>query len=674
MRRFIFSLLCTVTIPFAIADDIKKSDIDSIELPNLIITATKSGEVNQSEVPLAITVYTSDQLQEDNSNTLEDLVLETPGLSLGRNGAATRLYIRGIGTNLDFIGADPSITVHTDGIYQSRSSTALNTFLDISRIEVLRGPQGTLYGRNSTGGTINIISTLPSDSFEAFVAGEIGNYNQQRYTAKITGPITKSTLNGSFAITQSSHDPYVDNTSTSGIDGLVDDDELGAKASLHYLPTRDTEVLLRFDYDNQDKATGAYKATGKNIFGGDAPLAGSINQPNDAHEINISYAEPFLKQTSQGASGELNVQLSENLTLTSLTGYRELELKTIEDTDGSELDILVTEFGEQQDQISEELRLNYQSQRVDVVTGLYYFSENHDSQSLIHVNSVGLENSFIASNKVSAFALFSQASWHINSQLNTTLGLSYSYEVKEFSNDNVLTPNNDTTPISSFNVDEKSNWSAWSPKIGFDYTFDNKTGFDHLMTYGSISKGFKSGGFNLTSADAEFDQESVIAYEVGAKSSMLNNSLDTNISLFYYDYSDLQVSSFTQPGVLFISNAADAKVQGVEVENTWLAHTDWILSLNYGWLDAIYEKYDAPQGDVSGNTLNSSPKHSASFSSQYFQEINIGSLSYKLRYVWQDKVFFTANNEEVSSQMPTVYGMRIFLIKTIAKHGYCSFT
>ncbi|MFT6122985.1 MAG: iron complex outermembrane receptor protein, partial [Oleiphilaceae bacterium] len=153
-----------------------------LKLADVVVTATKTGEQSLQNVPASISVMSEDDLQESGANNIEDLVQQTPGLGINRNGPASRLYMRGIGTNLDFIGSDPSVTVHVDGVYQSRTVTALDDFLGVERVEVLRGPQGTLYGRNSIGGTVNVISKLPQAELERIVRFDVGTDSSKRFS------------------------------------------------------------------------------------------------------------------------------------------------------------------------------------------------------------------------------------------------------------------------------------------------------------------------------------------------------------------------------------------------------------------------------------------------------------------------------------------------------------
>jgi iron complex outermembrane receptor protein len=619
-----------------------------LKLADVVVTATKTGEQSLQNVPASISVMSEDDLQESGANNIEDLVQQTPGLGINRNGPASRLYMRGIGTNLDFIGSDPSVTVHVDGVYQSRTVTALDDFLGVERVEVLRGPQGTLYGRNSIGGTVNVISKLPQAELERIVRFDVGTDSSKRFSTYVSGALNQDeSVLGNISLIKSDHAPYVTNINKPESEGLSNDDSLAGRGTLRYLVGQNGEVILRADYSNTDKAPIAYKSTGKAENGDLAPRGGSINIPSDAHEVDFSFQDPKFKQINKGTSTEVIWQLRSGWSVTSLTAYRDLGFFNVEDTDGSNIEFLFTEVAEEQKQFSEELRFNYKSDRLRLVTGLYFLDEDHESDVSININGGNSSRNFDTSNDTTAYALFGQGTYGLTEKLNATLGLRYSNEEKKFSNAHV----NLNLPVSlvDYSIDEKESWNAWSPKAAIDYTFD-----DGPMLYGSVSRGFKSGGFNLTSEDAEYDPEFVWSYEIGAKEDWLNKSLRANVALFYYDYSDLQVSSFDQPGTLLISNAADANIQGVELELSWMPSYDWMVDFNYAFLDAKYKDYQSPQGivlvDVSDNDLNSAPTHKFNTAVQYFQELSEGTLSYRVEYFWQDKSYFTAFNEDTSSQ------------------------
>lgn len=615
------------------ATSTKHSSIDEI-----VVTATKEGQQNLQQIPMAITAYNNEKLKTIGADNIEDLVEFTPGLNISRNGQAARLYIRGIGTNLDFIGADPSVTVHVDGIYQSRPTTALENFLDVERVEILKGPQGTLYGRNSTGGTINIISKLPEPQKKVHASLELGNFNHTNVSASASGRLSSDNVLGGIAFMKTDHDPYVENINDDSVDGLFDDDSFNTRASLRMLIDEDMELIVRSNYSKIDRLPDAYKATGLDTVGAPSLLAEALEQPDDPFKINISYPSPFVKQENKGASFELKYRLNEQVSLTSLTGYIDLSDHAIEDTDGSNLDVLVTEVDDHQSSISEELRVNYSDNLFNFVGGMFFLLDEH--QSSIVINSI---SAFDSDNKTSAYALFANGRYALSDQLNLTLGLRFSQEEKAFNELRLL---GDTL---LFSVDETKSWNSWSPKLALDYQANHSTLF-----YASINRGFKSGGFNFTSSDGQFDPEYVTAYEGGIKKDWQEYDVRSNLALFYYDYSDMQVLDFLVPGVANMSNAAEAEIQGIEFESSWTPSFDWLFEFNFAFLHAQYKEYMAPAGaqkvDVSGNRLNASPEKKLNLAVQYFQHLPSGELSYRLEYAWQSEEFFTPFNEETSSQ------------------------
>jgi iron complex outermembrane receptor protein len=612
-----------------------------IKLKNVVVTGTKEGEVDVQKVPSAITAYTAEDLDYAGINNIADLPLLTPGLNLSRNGQSARLYMRGIGSNLDFIGSDPSVTVHVDGVYQSRTTGILNDFLDVERVEVLRGPQGTLYGRNSTGGTINLLTKLPTAKTEAKVFAEAGSYNYLSTGGSLNGALVEDQVLGRIAVMKTDHDPYVKNSNPNGIDGLLDDDSLSSRGALRFLLDQESELVLRADYSDIDRNPGAYKTTLITKEGGTPSQAGAVVLPSDPWTVNATDVDPYTEIKNWGTSAEYTRTLSPELTLVSLTAYRDLDTDFREDTDGSNLAVIATSYKELQDQVSEELRLHYQGDRLSWVAGLYYLQENQEAFTSIN----GVVN-FDVESKTKAYALFGQGDYAITPKLNASLGLRFSDEEKDYKS-----VHTHPVPSNNFSVDQSKSWNSWSPKLAVDYTYDSGT-----MVYGSVSRGFKSGGYNMTSSVPEFDPEYVWSYEVGTKMELLDNKLRTNVSVFYYDYTDLQVQDFVKVGVLSVSNAAEATVQGFEIENQWMPFYDVLLELDYAYLHAEYDKYITPfDGDVSGHDLIASPRHKINLATQFFHEIKAGTLSYRFEYSWQDDQFFTAPNQDVSKQ--TAYSL-----------------
>lgn len=615
-------------------------------MQEIVVTASKEGEVSPQRLPMALSVFDSESLATNGADNIEDLKAMTPGLNISRNGQAARLYMRGIGTNLDFVGADPSVTVHVDGVYMARPTSVLESFLDVERVEVLRGPQGTLYGRNSIGGTVNIISKLPQKEASAKASLELGSFNYTSVAASASGALGSDGVLGRFAIMKTDHDPYVDNVSANGVDGLLDDDSLYSRGALRILLNSSSELIVRLDYARTDRATGAYKPTGLTTVGEPSPYSDQLNEPSDDHEMRLSFDSPFVDQTNVGSSLEYQWDIDSNLSLTSITGYRELDYHAIEDTDGSSVDAFVTDIDDDQEQFSEELRLNYRQGDFKLIGGFYYFYEEHTSDTVLNRNDLGLRLLFDVASETNAYALFANGSWAFSDATNLSLGARYSEETKDF--DNLSQAALPTTTVPRYDIAESETWQSFSPKLAIDH----QTAAGALL-FGSVSRGFKTGGYNFTYENAAYEPEYVTAYEAGIKKDWPSQGLRTNLVFFYYDYDDLQVTDFSVPGEPRTTNAAQATAKGFEIENRWMPTLNWLLEMNFAFLDARYDRYTAPDAlgtDVSGNILNASPRRSLHSAVQYFQDISRGTVSYRLEYDWQSKQYFTAFNQEVSSQ------------------------
>lgn len=634
-------LLCSILSATAWADGHSPKEAKQpLKLQDVTVTGTKEGEVKLQKVPSAISAFTEEDIKASGIDNIRDLPLQTPGLNLTHNGQSARLYMRGIGSNLDFIGSDPSVTVHVDGVYQSRTFSILEDFLDVERVEVLRGPQGTLYGRNSAGGTINVITKKPEAENGGEVFVELGSYKYRSLGGVVNGVLSEDKVFGRLAIAKTEHDPYVKNMAATGVDGLLDDDSLSSRGSLRFLLSDRSELLLRADYLGVDRNPAAYKQTLLTPNGAAGVNAGLANVPVGSWAMNVTDVDPFTEIKNWGLSAEYEHKISPTLKLVSLTAYRDTDTHLREDTDGSDVAGVATELDWQQDQISQELRLQYNEDDLTWVAGAYYLQEEQESATNIN-KVVNID----AESDLTSYSLFGQGTYALTSALNATAGVRFSSEEKDYQN---IQAHPD--PAKAFDVNLTQRWSSWSPKVGLDYTYASGD-----LVYMNASRGFKSGGYNMTSSDPEFDPEYVWSYEVGSKLQLLDKRLQTNVSVFYYDYTDLQVQDFVQVGVLSVSNAADATVKGIEIENQWSPTYDILLEADYSFLDARYDRYDSPSGDASGDRLVASPKHKINLAFEYFRDMSAGTFSYRAEYQWQDEQFFTAPNQDVSKQK--AYGL-----------------
>lgn len=620
-------------------------------LEEVLVTATKTGKTNLQQTPISMTAISGDELGLSNIENIRNLNLLAPGVTIGQNGSYGQLYIRGIGTNNVFAGGDPSSTIHLDGVYLGRPSSVFMDFLELERVEVLRGPQGTLYGRNSTGGTINLITQKPNQDFFAKGTVDFGSYTKRNIDAVINGSLGSDKVSGNLAVSTAQRDGYIDNQNPTGNPELNDEDRQNVRAALRYVPVESLTIDVAADYFERDETTPQYKPTGQEAIGKRPAIP-----PKDIKDfwtLDLSH-DPRLEERSKGFNTTIDWQVSEKSAITSISGYREFQTELLADTDYSELPIITSQFVEDQDQTSQEFQYRFQSDKITLVTGIYYYSETVDVDSTISALALGARNHFVRTAETTSVALFADIGWQITDRLELLAGGRYTDEEKDFSGRVTI----ETPPTPSDEIqDEKESWTDFSPKVGAKYTLSDDT-----MLFGTITQGFKSGGYNFTSPDSvpqSFDPEELISYEAGLKMDFPDARMRLNTSIFYYDYTDLQVLSFAELGkAIEISNASDAEVSGLELELLTDITDQWRVSGAVTFLSAKYEDYTGQRNtdtlpdliDLSGNYLNSAPKSTFSLVTDYTQALSTGNLLYRLEYYWQNKIYFTAFNDDITSQ------------------------
>jgi len=620
-------------------------------LEHVLVTATKSGSVDLQGLPLAITAISADELDLSGIDSIKDLPLLAPGIMVSQNASYGQLYIRGIGTNNVFIGGDPSSTVHLNGAYLARPSSVLSEFLELERIEVLRGPQGTLYGRNSTGGTINIITLKPSEDYFSKISAELGNYDKTGISFFINGPLGTSGLAGNVGVSSKQRDGYINVTyPDASRDKLNDENRLKVQSALTWAPTNELTIELTMDYFTSDETPPTHKPTIQTSTGGVPPLSLTPARIDDPWQVALSTAPDFHEE-SGGANINLEWQINEYSRLSSTTSFRQLDFDLLADTDYSELATLITSIGEEQTQSSQEFRYNYAQGNFAFIAGLFYFEEQYESDILVQILIADRTVFHPRQLKAAASAAYVDVAWQFHPEWHASFGARYSREKKSLRGQSIITTAG--LGIELPGNPDSENWSDFSPKVGLSYQPS-----EQLMFYATITDGFKSGGFNF-SDNQTYEPEAIRSYEVGFKSEFADQHIRLNASAFYYDYTDLQVLSFIpEAGAVRISNAADAEISGLEVELLMYLNDQWRLSTNVTYLDAVYVDYLTRRAntfvdiDVSGNTLNSAPESSFSLVSDYTQSLSGGSILYRLENFWQDTAYFTAFNDSASSQKP----------------------
>ncbi|ABQ69682.1 TonB-dependent receptor [Rhizorhabdus wittichii RW1] len=638
---------------------------DADGVPDIVVTATRMGETQLQSTPIAVTALGGDQLDARGVRDVQDLKAYVPSLQVSDLSGYTQLFIRGIGSNIVFIGSDPSTTIHSDGIYLARPLSYLTDFLDVERVEVLRGPQGTLYGRNSVGGTINVVSRKPSDTLQAQAQFGYGSYDRYAAQGYVSGPIAGG-VRASLAVDVSGHDAFRKNISTGN--DAEDLKSRGVRGQL-LIPVGDGEWTIRADWSRQSGAFGAYP---KLIRPTGNPFDDAILGDFDKVSMN---RDNFTVLKNYGAASDLVLPLTDSIKLRSLTGYRAFRGSIETDADASSIDILRNLISPiRQHQFSQEFTLLGDTGPLEWVLGAYYFNERNREPLTLALFPFGASHIQRPLLKARSIAGFAQGEYKLSDQLSFIAGLRYTRERKAYAISDYFTASTDLDPAVAekgfvlagipglpdpFTVDARRHDDAFTPKFGI--TFKPT---EQVLLYASATRGFKSGGFdygssNAADAAAGYGPEKLWSYELGLKSDWLDRRLRVNLTGFYYDYTDLQVQSYVQIGASFgarTQNAATARVKGLEAEIVARPVRALELSANVAWLDAEYRRY--PNAfvssfgafDASGKRLNNAPRWSATFGAAYsFDLAGSGKLTLGADAHVQSSIYFTAANDGVGA-------------------------
>lgn len=644
----------------------------------IIVTATRQGATLLQRTPIAVSVISQEGLDRSFVSNIKDMVQITPSLNVAQVTASAAIYIRGIGTNAVFNGSDPDVAFYVDGVYLARAFTQFSEFLDVDRVEVLRGPQGTLYGRNAVGGVVNLVSRMPSEKFEGRAQLVVGNYGTVQGQGYVSGAIVPGVLQMSLSGSYGRRNGYVENI-VSGAKDLGNADRGALRGQLRFVGVPGLEAITRFDYSRLAEDIQAYDVLLRPLPY-PTPLANSL--VGQYHRVAQNDPQTN-RQRVYGVSQELNIDLGSSITLKSLTAYRNSAYRVRTDTDASELTINNAQQRDRSEQFSQEFNLLGKTDFVDYVIGLYYFREVQNSLNqgnVIPSVATPLANATLAQTFSRTVAIskaaFAQGTFHLTPTLSAIVGVRYTQDEKRL---NVLTNrftySGPTTlgpqrPGLPFSANVGPTFDAFTPKVGLNWEITP----EHFA-YASFSRGFKSGGNNFGAVSLvgiTYQPETISSYEAGIKTQWLDKRLRVNLTGFYYDYKDLQVQSLIGPGITLTANAAAAKVKGIEFESTG-RFGNLELSANFTYLDAKYgnfaqatvpgafrpfvagdPRYNAAAGtyNAKGNRLNAAPEFAASGSAQY--NVPLGSVTAYGRgeVSYQSRVFYDPSNVAISSQKP----------------------
>ena len=586
----------------------------------IVVTARRTEE-NVQRVPSAVSVFnerTLDRIQATDTTGLQGAV---PNLNIvqGRGSSnATNIFIRGIGQPDALQTFDPAVGVYVDDVYLSRIRGNQLDLLDLERIEVLRGPQGTLYGKNTIGGAIKFVTRKPGQDFRANASLGLGSYNQIEFKGAVSGPLGETVAAG-FSFIRSVRDGFVEDR---GDDREYNDkDTIGGRAALAFTPTDRLRFDVTADYAHDDAKlnTGAPINDILNLFTPTVEVP--LERDPDEYDYTVR-TTPGLpnstKMTHWGLSGTAAYDVNDALTLKSITAYRKLKTEDYVDIDATEAEVGDVLVDVHQKQVSQEFQLTYTSDRLTGVAGLYYLKEDITSHQkafaddLVNLTAfrgifpdvlLGPSNfpTFLRTVdddlETESLAAYANASFAVTDALRLSAGVRWTREEKDyFRTTSTFSTSPLLTSLAPFEFDRKDKWSDVSPMASIDYRFSPST-----MAYLRYAKGFKSGGFNgranEVGSSTTYDPETVDSLEAGFKTS-INRTLRFNAAVFHNNYKDFQArvseldeSTVPPTPLLSVLNAGKLRIRGAEVEAAWTPVPELLIDTQIGYLDAEYKEF-----------------------------------------------------------------------------------
>ena len=651
-------------------------------LEEIIVTAQKRAETLQN-VPIAVTALSEEALAAANIEAALSLSKVTPSLIVTVNNTNASAYLRGVGSQFANVGLESSVAIYFDDMYMPRASSAMFSLNDIERVEVLKGPQGTLYGRNATGGAIRIISADPKHKFETQAALTYGTDERVAVDGLVNLPIAEG-LALRVAYRHDENNGYVRNVGVGGPKKINDRDEDFWRAKLLFDAIDRLTVRWSADYLKK-KDTDGFAFT--NLFDGlpeQIPAASGGSVARSFYTTSTNLRNIGTDTKNWGTSLRIDYDF-DSVSLSSITSYRDEDQQTYGDLDATDADFQQANFRQATEQLTQEFQaISDLSGRWNYVTGLYLLREKARAPFGIFGSAVGSNVFFGSDGEILTTSIgpYGQVDYTINDQLAVTVGARYTKEKKkleyshgltgftvagEFPRNPIIAPTGPCTTAGQILCSAPGttlDFNEFTPEVIFSYTPTDAT-----LLYVSYSRGFKSGGLNLPAFGTvdEVDPEILDAYEIGWKTEVGN--VRFNGAAFYYDYKDLQqqITDQTTGGTRAV-NAANASIYGLESDVLWAVTANLELAGGFGWLRTKYDDYigdayvpcgevptDAgciaqgglglallPGQDFGGNPLVNAPKFTGYLRGSYYQPLpnDMGSLDFSMIVNYRSKTYY----------------------------------
>ncbi|CAA0093138.1 Ferric-pseudobactin 358 receptor [Halioglobus japonicus] len=659
---------------------ITATPVSASQLEEVVVTAQKRVESLQ-DVPISVSAISGEMIRNNGMQNMEDLAVMIPNLNVSDSPGVNSIVIRGLGSGAGTISFEQSVGLYIDGIYAARAAMFQAPFLDLERVEVLRGPQGVLFGKNSIAGAVSVITAKPTDEFEAEISGTYEfEYDGNELTGLVSGPLTDNLFVRLVAKTAESG-AYVDNKTTR--ETYPRNDAQVLRGTLVWEATDSTRVMFKAESSDYKEKGTSFQISDRDYaaplppFPGDALaaslLAGMEAGGEDFTLNDHSYQNDInrLRQDASNYTWEVSQAIGE-FDLTYLGSYSEYTRKGFSDMDNSVVDFLKWDTHEEFEQYTQELRVTSPlGERFDYVAGLFYVDRTLKlPENPLDVNAPVIRSTGSIDYKedASSWSAFAQGTWNFTESIRAISGLRYSSESKKAKASQVIyqyeTDQPLTDPFALAILQQEFDSSNYSNKgnrgeSNLDPTFTLQWDVtDSAMVYFTWARASKSGGYNSSDRSGdnfEYGDETAENFEFGLKSDLLDGAARINLAVFHTQYDDLQVSSFN--GTSFeVGNAGKATSQGVELDALYALSDQWMLGTNLAYLDATYDEFDsscpadtnqwrgscvANNGafqDMSGESLEFAPQWSGTLFVEY--NVPVGDVlhfSARTEAVYQDE-------------------------------------
>ncbi|MDR6832438.1 MULTISPECIES: TonB-dependent receptor [unclassified Sphingopyxis] len=627
-------------------------------LDDIIVTATRR-EANVQDIPIAVTALSGNRLIEAGITSSTDLAALTPGLQFtdpGGSPVAGLISIRGVSQN-DFAGhIEPANAYYIDEVYQPSNATSVQQLYDVSRVEVLKGPQGTLFGRNATGGLIHVISNQPTDSLDGYVDVTIASYDQFRVEAALGGPLGEN-LTGRIAFFRDKHGGYIRNDIGPDVN---EDHSIAGRVQLKFEPTSDLKINLFADiYRIRPIVVGGAQITGAapDANGLGVPLPpgtptgfGYVDADGDPYTGSFD-AEGLLDRRTWTVGGKIAYSFGD-LTLASLTSYQDLDSVYVADNDYSPFPIGIFRQNSKAKHFTQELRLLKETGDFRWTAGLYYLNIRGDYFQGFELPAFASYPRASYSVDTESFSGFVQGDYDLSSQVSITAGVRVTRDEKDYTYletcdgplcalfiaPGSLAANGLTT--------DKHGETDWSGRLSINWKPN-----DDVLLYASANRGYKAFNYNAgfvgqaPISGFRFDGENLMAYEIGAKLELFDRRVRFNSAAFYYDYSDYQ--AFDQRGFNFTLFNTSATIYGADFEVTVNPGGGFRFNAGLALLDTKVE--DVPIGaTLVSRDAPQAPDYTLNLGASKKFETPIGGLNISIDASYSDEFYAQLTNAPVT--------------------------